>query len=215
MPDTDDTSKTGQTADDTDDQRDAGTSQTSGNQRDADDGADHDSDESTLPEGVRRTLANLRQFERESKRLQRELTAANAKLKERDDADKSESEKLREERDALKAERAEWQRQRRDLNLRHETENAARDAGFADPADVYRFLDVASVDFDDDDRPAGIKDAVKELAKAKPYLLAKAQNGAANGPPPTPKSDRAANTLTPDEDKQAKSLFATHTMRSF
>lgn len=211
MPDTDDQTTDQQTTPESDAQRDAGAA-TGASPRDAAATTTTDSDDD--PVKLRALVEKLRPHEREAARLKRELDAANAKLKAAEDAQKSDLDKAVEERDALKAEKAAFTQRLRTQNLRHATADAAREAGFADPADVHRFLELDDLEFDDDDQPVGIAERVKELAKAKPYLLAPRQN-VTNGPPATPKSDRPAGTLTADEDRQAKSLFAIHSARSF
>ena len=54
---------------------------------------------------------------------------------------------------------------------------AAAAAGFADPADASGFLNVAELDTD-----ADVKAAIEALAKAKPYLIKRAQVTLEQGP---------------------------------
>jgi hypothetical protein len=49
---------------------------------------------------------------------------------------------------------------------------AAQRAGFADPEDAYRLIDMASVEFDAEGNPKGVDNILAGLLRTKPYLAA-------------------------------------------
>lgn len=167
-------------------------------------------------DGLKRALAAERAtaqtHARDAKAKERRIAELEAADKARADAEKSDLQKAQEERDALKAEKADFQTRIRKQAVSHAAEIAARDAGFADPADVTRFLDLESIEFDDQDRPQGVAEAVKKLATEKPYLVKANGNG---GPPATPRSDRPTGAMTADEKANADHVFASHTRSRF
>ncbi len=88
-------------------------------------------------------------------------------------------------------------------------ETAARTAGFADPGDAHAFVDVNSIEIDEATGQAkGVEQLVKDLAKAKPYLVAQATPAPGNGKLPKPagiggKTDDTARQLAARKMQQA------------
>jgi hypothetical protein len=149
-------------------------------------------------------LRALEETKSEKRRLERELADVRKKLQAKEDAEKTDLEKLTEERDALRAEKAELETRTRRLAVRHQAELAARELNFWDASDVERYIPLDGVEFDDAGEPKGIADAVKQLAKDRPHLV---KAVAANGPPATPKSDRLAGQVSPDEERAARERY--------
>lgn len=88
-------------------------------------------------------------------------------------------------------------------------EAAARAAGFADPGDAHVFVDVNSIEIDEATGKAkGVEQLVKDLVKAKPYLVAPATPAPGNGKLPKPagvgsKTDDTARQLAARKMQQA------------
>lgn len=168
-------------------------------------------------DGLKRALAseraNAQTATRDAKAKERRIAELEAKIKEREDAEKSDIEKAVARAEAAEKRATDLEARNRQIAVRHATADAARDAGFADPADVYRFLDLDDLEYDAEDQPVGIADRVKDLAKAKPYLLA--PKNTTSAPPPTPKSDRPSGQPTAEEVLAKQREFASHTVRNF
>ena len=84
---------------------------------------------------------------------------------------------------ALQAERG----ARQAATLKHAVAVAAIAAGFHNPDDAWAFLPQGAVTLGDDEQAQGVEDALKELARAKPYLVKAAQ------PAPPPGADPDAS----------------------
>lgn len=149
--------------------------------------------------------------ERDTLRAQaKELEALKAKQREREDADKSEAEKLREQLAAAETRRTAAEQALKDTQTRRSIERAAIKAGAADPEDVFALLKPA--DFETDDE-GGVKNAdklVTDLLKAKPYLAAKQTNGV----PGTPRSNGQATRDAGVKEAEEK-LIATRQYTPF
>jgi hypothetical protein len=144
---------------------------------------------------AQRTIDQLRDEIKALKGTSKEAETLRARLKEIEDKDKSEVERLagtaRETSEKLTAAEAKAQ----DLAIRLSVERAARKLNFIDEDDAYRLIDRRAVEMDDDGEPQNVEKLLTDLAKAKPHLV-KAEgdgqkpgtNGAATrGVPPTPK----------------------------
>lgn len=95
--------------------------------------------------------------------------AAEARLKELEDAGKTELQRLQEALTEREAEIAELPRRARAQAVRFASEAARQ--GFVDPEDAFAFLP-SDVDLDDAD---SVKAALTELAERKPHLVRKQQ----------------------------------------
>lgn len=112
-------------------------------------------------------------------------TATTAEL-----AKKQEYEKLYQQ-EAAKVASLEAQFQKAQAEMRRErikalVEAEARKANFAEPADAHLFLNLDEIEDDEKGKPKGVDALVKELAKAKSYLLTTRQTTPGNGARPTP-----------------------------
>ena len=131
----------------------------------------------------------------------KELADARARLKEIEDKDKSETERMASKAREVEAKLTSAEQRAADLALQMSVERAARKLGFIDEDDAYRLLDRKAVTLDDDGVPTNVETLLKDLAKAKPHLIASEDTGqrgtngnATRGVPGTPKP--AGNTQT-------------------
>lgn len=118
----------------------------------------------------------------ESAGRRKKLEAFEKAEKERQDAELSETERLRRS-DAEKDETISALRDSlRATRLAHRAEVLALQLKFRDPDDALKLADLSAVEFDEDGLPdpKGVKAALKKLAEAKPHLVA------SDEPPPEP-----------------------------
>jgi len=80
---------------------------------------------------------------------------------------------------------------RQAATLKHAVAVAAIAAGFHNPDDAWAFLPQGAVTLGDNEQAQGVEDALKELAKAKPYLVKSAQQA----PPPGADPDASKRGL--------------------
>jgi hypothetical protein len=142
--------------------------------------------------------------------------------KENADRRKKETDRERQEREAEEQrakQQGEWQklaetaqRERDEERQRAETERtarlqdrahhavqiAARDLGFTDPDDAFRFIETGIIEWDANDRPTNVKPLLERLAKEKPYLLGGQQQNGNAAIPRTPNG----TTITRDQFHQ-------------
>lgn len=167
-------------------------------------------------DGLKRALAaeraNSANASREAKAKAKELTDAQAKLKEYEQAQLTETERLQTQLKEITEKAAKTERDARSKSVRFAVSTAARDADFINPDDAYHFIDLDTIEFDAAGDPQGVGDAVKALAKDRPYLT---KGEPRNGPPPTDKSGRATGTPTPEEVRAHNFAFRTHTHERF
>lgn len=95
-------------------------------------------------------------------------------------AQMTESEKRDAELEVLRKAQSDWQRERNEMLLANTVERQASKLGFADPADALAMLDRTSIETGDDGRPANVDTLLSDLAKSKPYLLARRVTGSAD-----------------------------------
>lgn len=120
----------------------------------------------------------LRKERKARQETEKELKALRDRFKKIEDAEKSETERLRAELDELRTEREHEQKQataeREERSKRDVVRRAASE--FADPEDAIAHLSLRDAlgDIEDED---DAKRALKQLAKDKPYLLKKPPSG--------------------------------------
>lgn len=107
-----------------------------------------------------------------------ELKAVLDKARATDEANKTEAEriaaklaKLEERATQAETERDAALTRAQETLIRAELKNAAAAAGFLDPADVMRFIDRSAITINEQGEVEGVETAIKELVKAKPYLV--------------------------------------------
>jgi hypothetical protein len=116
-----------------------------------------------------------------AKDVTRELERLRAELKKRDDAELSETEKLRKQLATAESERQTIERDRQADRTRHTIEREAGRMRFADPADAWSLIDQTRIDFDAKGNPTNVPALLTELVKAKPYLSARPGSGSGEG----------------------------------
>jgi hypothetical protein len=100
-----------------------------------------------------------------------DLKKAAAKLKEIEDAQKSESDKLLEELEGLKEQNARLQQERIQMSIEQAVAAEAQRQKFARPELVYRLLDQDAIQVTEAGKIEGVESAVKALSEAYPELL--------------------------------------------
>jgi hypothetical protein len=143
-------------------------------------------------ERAQRTIDQLRDEVRAGKATQKELDEARKKLKEIEDAGKSELERATARATEEEQRRTAAEQRAADLALQLTVERAAGKLGFHDPDDAFRLIDRRAVKLSEDGEPENVEELLKALAKAKPHLVkaegeAKGGGTAAKGTPPNPK----------------------------
>lgn len=140
------------------------------------------------------TIEALRNEIKSLKGTGKELETAKARLKEIDDASKSETERLASKATEAEQKLAAAEQKAADLALQITVERAAGKLGFHDPDDAYRLIDRRAVELDGDGQPTNVEALLKDLAKVKPHLVkaegdekAKPAGGATRAVPATPK----------------------------
>lgn len=146
-----------------------------------------------------RALATIRKLRENERTSKKELDDLRKRVKEIDDKEKSESERLQERISTLEREAADLQRERQETQNVRAIERAAVKLGAADSEDVYRLLDSTEFEHDADGNLTNADALVKGLLEKKPYLKAIGANGKGNtsGVPSTPRSN--GQPLTHDE----------------
>jgi len=156
-----------------------------------------------------RTIAQLRDFEKQAKAQAKELAELRKAKQEREEADLSESERQKRRNAELEAALADERAARRAGELRSLVVEQAQALGFTSPALAYRALDPADVKADDEGRhdPRSVKAALERLreqypeladAQTRQMILQTRQQEAqrnSRGLPPTP----AARTPQPED----------------
>jgi hypothetical protein len=148
------------------------------------------------------TIEALRAEIKSLKGTSKELEAARAKLKEIEDAGKSEAERATTRAAEEEQKRVAAEQRAQDLLIRLSVERAAGKLGFHDTDDAYRLIDRKAVELDDDGEPTNVEKLLADLAKAKPHLV-KSEDGekptrtATRSVPATPKP--SGQPQTPQE----------------
>lgn len=172
---------------------------------DADDHADDE--EAADAERARRRIQSLRTGEKRLKDLLKtqgqELDTLRSKQREREDADKSESEKLKEQIADLERKSTTALQKLVDTQNRSAIERAATRAGATDPEDVFRLLDAADFEHDEEGNLTNAETLVKELLRKKAYLVKAEPAAATRGVPSTP---RANGTPQQAREEEVKNL---------
>lgn len=158
---------------------------------------------------AQRTIQSLRDEVKAAKAARTELEAAKARLKEIEDKDKSETEKLAAKATEASEKLTAAEQRAQSLAIRLAVERAARKLEFIDEDDAFRLIDHRAVEMDDNGDPTNVEALLKDLAKAKPHLVGQSANGkATSSVPGTPK---AAGPLPANEQtrQEAERLRAT------
>jgi ATP-dependent Clp protease ATP-binding subunit ClpA len=119
-------------------------------------------------ESMRKALAAAN---REAADRRKKLDAYEQAEAARKEAEMSEVEKAVKRANDLQAQLDAERQARRDGALRSAVTVAAIGAGFHNPDDAWAFLPAGAVSLDEGEKAQGVEDALKELVKARPYLI--------------------------------------------
>ena len=121
--------------------------------------------------GLKTALTSERRKAKTSSKALKEYTDAEAAQKK---AEMTDLEKARAEYSELKTTHSKLEVQLADERLKTAVTTQAGKLDFADPEDAYTLLDLEQVEKGDDGSFKNIEALLKELAKAKPYLISEA-----------------------------------------
>lgn len=154
------------------------------------------------PERAGRTIAELRQAEKDGKAAQKKAAELEARLEALEDEKLSAQDKVAKERDTLKAQAEQWQTERRTLNLKLAVHSLAPELGVADADLALAALDRTKIDYGDDGEPTNVKETLADLLERKPILKGTpakatapqidANGGSQGGTPPNLTADELA-----------------------
>ena len=145
--------------------------------------------------------AGLKDVNRESAARRKELEALRAEKTAKEEAEKTEAQKLTDAKTKAEAERDAANARVQDFALRNAVTIQASKLQFTDPGDALAFLDKSALTIKEDGSVEGLEAALQALAKAKPYLLTTATRGLA-GVQPGHGSQSDRSTETPDQRRQ-------------
>jgi hypothetical protein len=144
-----------------------------------------DGEERFDAERAKALIAKLRAEAKTGKQTARELEAAKKKLREREEAELSETERLRLEVEALKKDRERVVQERQVMRDEQAIFAAAVKHQAVKPQLIVRLIDIGALEHDEDGKPVNAESLVKELLKDEPYL--KGEPGT-QGVPGTPRA---------------------------
>ena len=138
------------------------------------------------PEAEQRTFdaAYVQKLRKEAAEYRKRLRELEKALKEKEEAELSEQERLQRRVAEYEARLAELERERQERTLQYEVKLRAAAMGIVDPDAAWRLLDLAAIEFDEDGMPVNIDEALEALVKAKPYLRSQAAPQVAPTNPP-------------------------------
>ena len=115
---------------------------------------------------------------KEVKALRRESAGWRTKLRQAEEAEAERKRSEMTELDRIKADleaerqaRAQAEQRQRDQLIRTQVITSAAKAGFNDPEDAFRMLDMTTLVADESGKVDGLDSALQALAKSKPYLV--------------------------------------------
>lgn len=168
------------------------------------------------------TITKLRQAEKEGRTAARERDQLAARLKEIEDAEKTELEKAQARVTELEEKERAWEEERRAIGLRLAAHGLKDELGIADVDLALAALDSSAIEYDADARPVNLATQLAELLERKPLLKGTATPtgggaapnlnsgaGAQGGSPPALTADELAEAkrhgMTPERYAMAKS----------
>jgi hypothetical protein len=102
-----------------------------------------------------------------------DVQSALARLKDLEDGQKSEAEKLRNKLAELERTNTEHTRAHQEYITEYEIKLMAGKLGIVDPEAAYKLIDLAKVEYDEAGKPKNLEKVLKELVQARPYLLSR------------------------------------------
>jgi hypothetical protein len=156
-----------------------------------------------------RKMTALETEAKEAKRLAKELTDAQAKLKEHEDQQLSETEKLTNQVRDLTGKLEAAETARRATTIRAAVLMMAAKLEFVDPEDAVLLLpSVGQVELNDGGEPTNVEALLKDLVKAKPHLKKPAADGQRIPSTPSGNGSGALPQVSEDEQKRHAREFA-------
>ena len=152
--------------------------------------------------GLKTALQAERDANKEGKKAAarlKELEDAEAK---RQEAALSETDKLKKQVEAAEAKGKEALQKADERVIRSEVISVAAQLGFADPKDAFALVDRSTFKVKDDGAVEGVEVVLKDLAKAKPYMLKKAGSAGIGATNPS----GAQGTRETDADRRKRLL---------
>ena len=135
----------------------------------------------------------------ENKRLAKDLEAAQKRLKEIDDADRSETEKLATQVEELTATNEKLINSNKQLSIKNAF-LADKTRSWRNPDTAMKLLDLDGVEIDDEGKITGLDKAIKKLADSDSYLLAPQDDDTGLPKPPAqPTGDKPGGRKSKDE----------------
>lgn len=138
----------------------------------------------------------VRKLRAEAAEYRKRLRELEQTVKQHEESKLSETERLQKRLAELELEQASYQRERQERTLKYESMLAASRLGIIDPEAAYRLLDLSKIEFDEDGAPKNIEQALKDLLKAKPYLVGQAQPASVGSPTNPATGQQRAGTFT-------------------
>ena len=148
--------------------------------------ADTDQDGSDAEDGEERKYpqAYVKRLREEAKAARIKAAATEARLKALEDAGKTDAQRAADKlADESKQRESAAEQKVRKLGVKYAVAIAAKDLNFTDPEDAISMLDMSDITIDDatgEPDTLEVKEALKALAKAKPYLV-KGRTNLGNG----------------------------------
>lgn len=127
------------------------------------------------------TINKLRDEVKAAKADVKKTSALEARLKEIEDAQLTEQEKVAKERDQLAGEKAAWEQERQATNLKLAVYAQAVPLGIVDADLALAALDRSQVEYAEDGSPKNIADVLLALLEAKPILKGVANSSSGTG----------------------------------
>jgi predicted RNase H-like nuclease (RuvC/YqgF family) len=143
---------------------------------------DHSEDDKSKDPRIKELSAENARRRHEAKRLADELEAAKAKLKEHEDADKSETEKLSAQVVELKERTAQLIKVNQELSIKNAF-LADKKHAWRNPDSAMKLLDLGEVEITNDGTVNGLDKAIKKLAESDSYLLEQPDDEGSGKPP--------------------------------
>ena len=156
------------------------------------------------------TRKALKSANRESATRRKKLEELEGKEKERQDAELSEMEKLQKQIDELNAGKEKAEKEARSIQIKAAVISEASILNFNDPKDAFALVDRSQFEIDGDN-VAGVKEALQELAKNKPYMIKKAKTVSGNVTNP---GDNVISTGETEAQQRAR-LYGTSNLNLF
>lgn len=120
---------------------------------------------------LERTRAALKTANSESAARRKKLDELDAKEKKAQQAQLSEVEQIKAQLAEAQAAQKQAAQEIAAMRLRGAVEREAVKLGFKNPDDAYLLADMTGVEMDDAGKVSGVESALKELVKARPYLV--------------------------------------------